>query len=290
MSGISVFANFFINDQERLKKLKLSFFSFENARINNWVINVRGEYKKEVKRFLCKNINKKKIKVFFIESKNGWIEDSLQISKYLKSKYVFYWVEDHICVGGYKYLNRIIKLLYKYKIDYLPYSFFLFGNNIKSFNSQNLNSTSELLYKDYNKDSHEKRIENINKKKLISDMYIISCPSIIHKKIFLKLLNQKDRIFYKWSKFLPFNFEKDQFDTHWLPYKIGILKKELFASLDDDQGYKNYSLISRGRYKFLKIKSKNNKKIKKKISYSLFVIFKNYLKKNLNKIYRKLFF
>ena len=66
MSGISVFANFFINDQERLKKLKLSFFSFENARINNWVINVRGEYKKEVKRFLCKNINKKKIKVFFI--------------------------------------------------------------------------------------------------------------------------------------------------------------------------------------------------------------------------------
>ena len=45
MSDISVFANFFIDDVERLKKLKYSFFSFKGAKINNWVINIRGKYK-----------------------------------------------------------------------------------------------------------------------------------------------------------------------------------------------------------------------------------------------------
>ena len=60
----------------------------------------------------------------------------------------------------------------------------------------------------------------------------------MNKKIFVKLLSTKDRIFLKWNKFLPFNFEKDQFDVQWLPYRIGILKKELFASIDDDLGVK----------------------------------------------------
>ena len=126
MSDISVFANFFIDDVERLKKLKYSFFSFKGAKINNWVINIRGRYKKNAEAFLKKNIDSKKIKLFFIETESGWIEDSFKISKYLKSQYVFYWIEDHICIGGYKFFNKIIKSLYKHKIDYLPYSWFFF--------------------------------------------------------------------------------------------------------------------------------------------------------------------
>ena len=35
--------------------------------------------------------------------------------------------------------------------------------------------------------------------------------------------------------------------TSWLPYKIGLVK-EFFASIDDDNGHENYSLISRGLY------------------------------------------
>ena len=229
MSDISVFANFFIDDSERLKKLQYSFFSFKGVKIKNWVINIRGRYKKNAETFLKKNIDNKKIKLFFIESESGWIEDSLKISKYLKSQYVFYWIEDHICIGGYKFFNNVIKSLYKHKIDYLPYSWFFFGKNIKSFNSKTLNSSSEFFYKDYYKNDHLERLNLVERNKLIADIYIISCCSIMNKKIFVKLLSTKDRIFLKWNKFLPFNFEKDQYDMHWLPYRIGILKKRIIC-------------------------------------------------------------
>ncbi len=290
MSDISVFANFFIDDSERLKKLQYSFFSFKGVKIKNWVINIRGRYKKNAETFLKKNIDNKKIKLFFIESESGWIEDSLKISKYLKSQYVFYWIEDHICIGGYKFFNNVIKSLYKHKIDYLPYSWFFFGKNIKSFNSQTLNSSSEFFYKDYYKNDHLERLNLVERNNLIADIYIISCCSIMNKKIFVKLLSTKDRIFLKWNKFLPFNFEKDQYDMHWLPYRIGILKRELFASIDDDLGCKGYSLISRGKYKSLKIRSKNKTIKKNKINFGYLSIIKFFLKTNINKIYRFLFF
>ena len=69
MSGISVFANFFIDDLERLKKLQYSFFSFKEVKINNWVINIRGRYKKNAETFLKKNIDKKKLNFFLLKLK-----------------------------------------------------------------------------------------------------------------------------------------------------------------------------------------------------------------------------
>ena len=55
----SVLANFKIDSEERLKRLKDSFNSFYKANINSWHINVRGEFKDEVKKFLTdKNISK----------------------------------------------------------------------------------------------------------------------------------------------------------------------------------------------------------------------------------------
>ena len=64
----------------------------------------------------------------------------------------------------------------------------------------------------------------------------------------------------------------------WLPYRIGILKKELFASIDDDLGCKGYSLISRGKYKSLKIKSKNKTIKKDKFNYGYLSIIKFFSK------------
>ena len=40
MNKISVFGNFYIPDQERLEKLKISFESFYKVNIENWVINI----------------------------------------------------------------------------------------------------------------------------------------------------------------------------------------------------------------------------------------------------------
>ena len=46
---LAVFANFRIDSNERLKRMKDSYFSFENSRINQWIINIRGKYKNAYK-------------------------------------------------------------------------------------------------------------------------------------------------------------------------------------------------------------------------------------------------
>ena len=53
---ITIFANFRINDEERFQNLQKSFFSFYKSNINNWIINIRGNKKDEVCKFLEKNI------------------------------------------------------------------------------------------------------------------------------------------------------------------------------------------------------------------------------------------
>ena len=49
----------------------------------------------------------------------------------------------------------------------------------------------------------------------------------------------------RYSKLLPFDFEKRIQDKFWMPMSQAISNKEIFASLDDDHGEKGYSLISR---------------------------------------------
>ena len=175
-------------------------------------------------------------------------------------------------------------------IDYMPYSWFFFKKNIKSIKFLKPKEDKNIYYLNYTKENHKKRLYFWKKKRLILDIYIISACSIMKTSLFRKLTTSRDKLFLKWSKKLPFNFEKDQYDMHWLPYRIGILKRELFASIDDDLGCKGYSLISRGKYKSLKIRSKNKTIKKNKINFGYLSIIKFFLKTNINKIYRFLFF
>ena len=42
--------------------------------------------------------------------------------------------------------------------------------------------------------------------------------------------------------------EKPPFSIRYMPFNFSYLNEELFASIDDDRGIKNYSLVSRGKY------------------------------------------
>ena len=50
--SLAVFANFRIDSHERLKRMKDSYYSFHKTKINQWIINIRGEYKNSAAKFL----------------------------------------------------------------------------------------------------------------------------------------------------------------------------------------------------------------------------------------------
>ena len=42
--SLAIFANFFIDNEERLQRMKDSFKSFESIKPQEWIINIRGNW------------------------------------------------------------------------------------------------------------------------------------------------------------------------------------------------------------------------------------------------------
>jgi hypothetical protein len=224
--------------------MKDSFFSFNKADINSWVINVRGKLRKKTISFFKKNIDKN-LFIFSFDS-NNWFCDTRKILNFLSAKYIFFWVEDHICLRSEKDFNDIIREMTKYKIDYLQYTFFFKGLDQLSLENIKYIKKKNILYLNYNKEIHKKRLEWFYNKKIRNIPYIISQCSIMKIELFKKIINHNSYSFFK--KNVPFRFEKNFRYLNWLPYKLGIVKDEFFASIDDDNYFENSCLISRGMY------------------------------------------
>jgi hypothetical protein len=244
---VTVFANFRIDSEERFIRMCDSLSSFKSCDIKEWVINVRGSYKNAVIQYLNSKINKSDLTIFNLESKAGWFFDSKIMSDSITGDYVLFWIEDHILIGGVDRLNLIFLDLKRNDVDYLEYSWFGDGLGIETFKGLDMREASSLFFINYDKYSHRLRLENC--RELIGrPIYIISGVGIFRKSLFLKLVNTRDPLFRRWSKYTPFDFEKRWDDTHWLPFVQGVPKAELFASIDDDNLYRGASMISRGLY------------------------------------------
>ena len=107
MSLVTIFANFRINSQDRLSRLMKSFESFQSAKIDKWVINIRGEYKTLAGDFLTQELPDK-LDLFYMESSEGWFADSKKMLSHIKSNYVLVWMEDHICMCGSERLMLLV--------------------------------------------------------------------------------------------------------------------------------------------------------------------------------------
>ncbi len=245
MKNITVFANFFINDKERYLRTIDSFKSFEKANIEKWIINTRGKYSDNIKNYLKKKI---KHKLIFSNLDSGnWFEDTKKLVKYIDTKLVFLWTEDHINIKGHNYFDNIVKDMIKNNLDYLEYSWFFNGIKLRSYKNYPYRETRNLIYLSYDSKILKKRLKfyhNKSSQKLFD--YIISHQSIQKKNLFLKLIYKNKFGFFK--KHVPFSLEKNKRFKSWLPYKIGVVKKEFFVSIDDDAHCKNYCLINRGIY------------------------------------------
>lgn len=278
MRKFTVFANFFIDTEERFLRLKDSFFSFSKANIHEWCINIRGNYKQDVKKFLENNISKN-LKVFFLESNEGWINDSLEVTKNINTEIIFFWLEDHICTTDVSKINLVVEEMYENKIDHLIYSFFHKGIFIEPLDAVHYEKKKNISFFLLDSKNHNK-LKTWYEKKNIKPHYIISCCSFMSLKLFKKnlLISKKKK---KYNKMLPFNFEKNFLEDQILPFNNGVVNNELFVSIDDDHGEQGYSLISRKQYPVRVSKKQMDEIRKSKIK----IFVQNPLKKTIEKIF-----
>jgi hypothetical protein len=238
---LTIFANFRINDEERLIRLKDSFYSFKDIGAEKWVINIRGKLKNKTKFFLENELKDKAI-ITFYDSGKGWFNDSRLLAKNINSDFVMIWIEDHKNMVKIDKYKEIIKQMQISNSDYMNYTWWFLGKVYKMYSNIDKEDFGDIETFDLTPNVNQKlRLEN-------RKPYIISLPSFYSKKLFFKILKKNDPKLRRWPKETPFDFEKKHHDTNWLPLRMSISKYELFACLDDDNSIDGYSLQSRGLY------------------------------------------
>tara|TARA_B100000674_G_scaffold499369_1_gene544559 strand:+ start:115 stop:1008 length:894 start_codon:yes stop_codon:yes gene_type:complete len=239
---LCVFANFFIDNDERLQRMKDSFYSFCDVMPEEWKINIRGRLKYHASDFLHSELGEN-VDIYFLESPKGWFFDSHSFMIDVKSDYIFFWIEDHICLVDPHYLRSVVNDMFLMSVDQLRYSWF-HASTFQSFQFLPVIDSTQFICS-YQLD---KRSSNITKQSLGRDFYSVSVVSIFKKDFFLLVLTSNRPYLKRWPKHLPFDFEKMSSDSVAPLIKTALPKKELFAAIDDDHGNIGYSLISRGQY------------------------------------------
>ena len=266
--SLAIFANFFIDNEERFQRMKDSFHSFKKSNPNQWVINIRGQLKYQAGEFLKNEIGKK-LELFYLQSRRGWFHDSKIILNKMHANYILFWIEDHILISSPEILNNCIIEMSEFNVDQLWYSFLTKEikarfNILKTHKKGRFITVTKLDYESCSK------IRN----KLKNDFYTVSAVSIINKNFFMKVLTSHKPYLKRWPRHLPFDFEKKSSDKispiiwHSLP------NQELFVAIDDDRDEIGYSLISRGLYP-----NRIDKNYLKTLEYKNSYIWKKKIKK-----------
>ena len=239
----TVFANFFIDTEERFLRMTDSYGSFSTVEAERWVVNARGAFAEDVHRYLSIRLGAKYYPSS-IESAGGWLQDSLMCSFKIETAYVLCWLEDHICMCGSNILSRIIAEMDRKKLTLLMHSFWQNGVARDRYRGVDLQKGDLLDF--FIDDALTNRIIQRNH----GGSYIISLASIMSTDLFRKVLSVDNENPHNWPKATPFAFEKDPYQVQWLPLVRAIPKFELFCSIDDDHRIPGTCLQARGLYPF----------------------------------------
>ena len=182
--SLTIFANFFIDNQERLQRMKDSFNSFKNINPDEWVINIRGKYKSEAGDFLKNKIGNK-LSLYY-NSGYGWFYDSRKIYTHITSQFVMYWIEDHILIAEPEIFLKCIDEMDQQKVDQLWYSWFI-PYVIEPFNEVEVINEGKYIVTRKIDESACKKIRDVRKNKdIYDDFCIVSALSIMKKDFFKK--------------------------------------------------------------------------------------------------------
>jgi len=241
MALLNVFANFFIDTNERFLRMRDSFNSFRDISADKWVINARGKYARDTMSFLRENLGDQLI-AHQRRSREGWFHDTRLMLPDIDGDYVLFWLEDHINLAEIDLLENIVAEMKEKDLDHVPYTFWENGRLRERYCGIPLTSGCNLDYFEHTVTNNPIVQSNIG------GSYLISAASIVKLSLFNRIVLADDPNPRRWPKETPFDFEKARNDTHWLPLKVAIPRRELFASIDDDRGCDGYCLQSRGLY------------------------------------------
>ena len=248
-------------------------------------IKIRGIYSQECIEYIRSQIGKE-IHLYQELQESDWVAATLGMLGQVRSRSVFLYFEDHKLLGARQHFQRTLLDFEKYNLDYLCYSFFK-ASRLDVKNILPLGVTQRELFHEF--ELTKQNIALIGKISpgyytfslisLISVKYFIEVLSAENKtfKIFVRKLASliirlfpypRYRVVFKtinatlsslgarlciYPPSSPFNLEKMWLESP-LPieggWKFGILKQELFANHDDDNGAYGESLIKRGLYPF----------------------------------------
>ena len=224
-------------------------------------------------------------------SDDDWVNCTLQMLNKVKSRSVFLYFEDHVLLRKQTDLSVVLKEFDANNINFLSYSFFkaskLEVNNLLPLNPTHHNSFSSFSLND-------ESIELLNS---ISENYylfsLVSICSVDYLRFLMEMENSRYKIYNKYLSAIfaklfpyplyrvvfskinvifsylsvrlnlypvnsPFNMEKMLREhCEYKNLRVGLLKNELFANFDDDNGSYKESLIKRGLYPFSCIPSDN---------------------------------
>ena len=275
--------NLKIDLQEKLDFLKVTIEDLTGL-FEECHVKIRGNYSKECVEYIQRQLGNE-VNFYQELQEADWIDATLEMLNQVKSRSIFLYFEDHRLVASRLQLEKTLTDFDNYNLDYLTYSFFKASNlDIKNLLPLNVNQRS--LFSDFILTKSNlgligkisPRYHTFSLVSLISSEYFREVLEIENKK--LKLFNSKissilTRLFvyprYRkvvatinnilaWfnirlclhSPASPFNLEKTWsesiLNTHG--WKFGILKEELFANYDDDNGAYEESLIKKGLYPF----------------------------------------
>ena len=277
----ALFINLKIDNQEKFDLFKSTLSEIEYI-FYECHIKIRGELSEKCIKF-TKELFSNRANFYQELNQKDWVASTLSMINNVKSRSIFFYLEDHKLVTTAKELNLVLEEFEENQLDYLCYSFFrasrLNTNNLLPLNPKNGKKISQFIL-------DKKNLKLIGS---ISPLYYtFSLASISSTDYFKKLLiieNSNYKFYYRKlstiisiifsypkyrivisfiNKFLnlfsfrlcfypydsPFNMEKinievNSTDEKW---KYGVLKKELFANFDDDNNAYGESLIKRGLY------------------------------------------
>ncbi len=236
---LSLFSNIYINDFRNLKNSIRSFRSLPHHIFSRFVINIRGKYAYILKQYIIKKLKNKKIHkkilISSFESGISWKFDSSLLIRKIETKYIFIWIEDHICIDKKLFLKTANDAIIS-DLDVICYSFHNFDFRKKEYKNFKRTKLNNLTIFEFNSDDISK----------ISFDYLISLISIQKIEIFKKILHQPIKNFnYRLS---PLEAEIPPKSKIFHKIRKGFFNKNFFFAIDDDHTLEKSCLISKGLY------------------------------------------